>query len=136
MSAISPPPTVLFVCLHGSAKSLIAAQHFTRLAHERDLRYRAESAGLEPDAEVPAPVAAGLARDGFDVHEYVPALVTATRVGEAVSVVSFGCDLPETIVSDRHERWDDLPLVSDGYDRARDAIVARVERLIEALSRS
>ena len=129
------PPTVLFVCLHGSAKSLIAAEHFTRLARERGLRYRGESAGLEPDAEVPTPVVDGLARDGFDVGRYVPGVVTAARVDGAAYVVSFGCDLPETIVGERHERWDDLPMVSDGFEHARDAIVARVERLIEAVAR-
>ena len=126
----SSPPTVLFVCLHGSAKSLIAAEHFTRLARERGLRYRGESAGMEPDSDVPAPVVAGLARDGIEIGGYVPRAVTAARVAEAAYVVSFGCDLPETTAGDRHERWDDLPMVSDGFDQARDAIVARVERLI------
>jgi protein-tyrosine-phosphatase len=131
---ISSPATVLFVCLHGSAKSLIAAQHFTRLARERGLRYRGESAGLEPDSELPAPVAAGLARDGIDIAGYVPRVVTAASVAEAAYVVSFGCDLPETMVGVRHERWDDLPMVSDGFERARDAIVARVERLIDTVA--
>ena len=130
----SSPRTVLFVCLHGSAKSLIAAEHFTRLAHDRGLRYRGESAGLEPDSEVPAPVVAGLARDGFEMGGYVPRMVTAERAAEAAYIVSFGCDLPGTTVTERHERWDDLPMVSDGFERAREAIVARVEELIDTLS--
>ena len=132
---ISLSSTVLFVCLHGSAKSLIAAEHFTRLARERGLRYRGESAGVEPDAEVPGPVVAGLARDGFEIGGYVPRALTPARLTEAAHVVSFGCDLPGMTDDDRHERWDDLPMVSDGFDRAREAIVSRVERLIDSVAR-
>ena len=46
-------PTVLFVCLHGSAKSVIAERHFERLAAERRVEARVASAGVEPDASVP-----------------------------------------------------------------------------------
>jgi len=125
--------TIVFICLHGSAKSLIAAQHFTRLAQSRGLDYEAESAGLEPDSEVPPPVVAGLARDGFDVAEYVPRAVDPAHLADAARVVSFGCELPAATGAAVQERWDDLPLVSDGFDRARDAIVDRVERLIDSL---
>ena len=40
----SKPPTLVFVCLHGSVKSQIAAAHFNRIARERGLsvtRFRA-----------------------------------------------------------------------------------------------
>ena len=36
---------VSFVCLHGSAKSLIAAEYFNRLAIERNLPLRATTSG-------------------------------------------------------------------------------------------
>jgi hypothetical protein len=125
---------VFFVCLHGSAKSLIATQHFNRLASDRKLALRAESAGLEPDASVPEPVIAGLARDGFDVREYTPRGVDPELLRNAAHVVGFGCELPirDGLVSS--DQWSDVPLVSDGFDRARDAIVAKVERLIDALT--
>src|SRR5438128_12473611 len=60
---------VLFVCLHGSAKSLIAAEHFNRIAAARGLGARATSAGTEPDDAIPPHVipglpAGGIARDG------------------------------------------------------------------------
>lgn len=127
------PPTILFVCLHGSAKSLIAAEHFNRIARSRGIELRAESAGLEPDAAVPEPVAEGLSRDGIDVREYVPGLATPERLSAAAYVVSFGCELPAGVPTARVERWDDMPLVSDGFDRAREAIVDRVERMLERL---
>jgi protein-tyrosine-phosphatase len=126
---------VFFVCLHGSAKSLIAAQHFNRLARDRRLELRAESVGVEPDASVPEPVIAGLARDGFDVRSYVPRAVQPDSLISAVYVVSFGCDVP---IADEtpSAQWNDMPLVSDGFDQARDAIVARVEQLVDELTRA
>lgn len=60
--------SVLFVCLHGSAKSVIAAEHFRRLAAERRLGLVADAAGMEPDADIPPHVIAGLAEDGIDAE--------------------------------------------------------------------
>ena len=125
---------MLFLCLHGSAKSLIAAEHFNRIARERGLELRAESAGLEPDPEVPQNVTSGLERDGIDVRRYVPQVADPDRIRAAPFVVSFGCELPSAILAARVVRWDDMPMVSDSFDRARDAIVARVEGLIATLS--
>jgi len=126
---------VFFVCLHGSAKSLIAAQHFNRLARARKLEFRAESVGVEPDASVPEPVVAGLAGDGFDVRSYIPRAVEPESLMGAAYVVSFACEVP---VADetRSAQWNDMPLVSDGFDRARDAIVGRVEQLVDDLTRA
>ena len=126
-------PTILFVCLHGSAKSLIAAEHLNKLAQANALQIRAESAGLEPDNEVPAPVIAGLAADGIDVRGYKPRRVTPEQLAAATRVVSFGCSLGELLpATSSVARWDDVPMVSDGYARARDAIVDRVQELLRA----
>jgi protein-tyrosine-phosphatase len=38
---MTTPPTVLFVCLHGSAKSLIALEPFRRLGPQRRVEVRA-----------------------------------------------------------------------------------------------
>src|SRR6267378_718320 len=62
------------VCLHGSAKSLIAAEYFNRIAIERNLPLRATTSGPEPDREVPGSVVAGLKSHGIDVRQYHPAL--------------------------------------------------------------
>ena len=125
------PRTILFVCLHGSAKSLIAAEHLNLLARSRGLDVRGESAGIEPDADVPSPVIEGLAADDIDVKGYVPCRVTAEQIETATRIVSFGCDLGLVALATKPvERWDDLPMVSDGYATARDAIVARVKTLL------
>ena len=48
------PQKIAFVCLHGSAKSLIAAEYFNRVAIERKLPLRAPSKPEERGDECPA----------------------------------------------------------------------------------
>src|SRR6267142_5060719 len=114
-------PSVLFVCLHGSAKSVIAAEHFRRLAAARGVPVEVRSAGLEPDAAVPPKVAAGLLADGIDVRAFKPRKPSEGDVTQATTVVAFGCDLgPLAARARRVERWDDVPAVSEDFGRARD----------------
>ena len=128
---------VLFVCLHGSAKSLIAAEYFNRLAAARGLGVRATSAGTEPDDEIPPRVAQGLRADGIDVEGRRPRRPTPADVEGAAAVVTFGCDLGELASrAPRIERWDDVPAVSEDFKRARDVIVARVTGLLEDPARA
>ena len=123
--------SVLFVCLHGSAKSLIAAEHFNRLAAARGLEARATSAGTEPDDTIPPHVIKGLAGDGIDVAGRRPRRPTAAEIDSAAAVVTFGCDLGALASrAPRLIRWDDVPAVSDDFTRARDVIVARVAGLL------
>ena len=125
-------PTVLFVCLHGSAKSVIAMQHLRRLAATRGLRLDATSAGVEPDPEIPPHVIGGLREDGLDTDGLSPRRLTDGDLRNAWRVVSFGCDVRHPGPSGCDiERWDDVPMVSDGYAPARSAIVARITTLLD-----
>ncbi len=125
---------IAFVCLHGSAKSLIAAEHCRRLAARRGLVVEATSSGPEPDPEIPAEVLAGLLADGIDVRGRRPQRATSRQLAKASRIVSFGCPLdgvaPPGVAI---ERWDDCPAVSDDYQVARDFIVARVAALVDGL---
>jgi arsenate reductase len=127
-------PAVLFVCLHGSAKSFIAARHFERMAAARGLRAQARSAGLEPDSVVPPHVIAGLAADGIDVLPATPAMATAALAKDVSQVVAFGCDVSAVGIERDVIQWTDVPAVSDGYGPARDAIVVRLHALLEKLA--
>ena len=60
--------------------------------------------------------------------------MTAEELRNAWRVISFGCDLEALAPGVRVERWDDVPAVSDDYQKARDAIAARVERLVDTLA--
>ena len=93
---------------------------------------RAGSAGLEPDDAVPSGVVQGLAADGFDVRARRPRRPTAADVTDSTTGVAFGCDLgPLASAAARIDRWDDVPAVSEDFKRARDVIVARIERLLD-----
>jgi protein-tyrosine-phosphatase len=123
--------TVLFVCLHGAAKSLIAASHLERLARERGITVRTEFAGMEPDPALTPAAVAGLQAEGIAVRGQRPRRVTADDIRHASRVVSFGCDLGALAPGVPVERWDDVPAVSENYRAARDVIVSRLPGLLE-----
>ena len=130
-------PTVLFVCLHGSAKSLIALEHFRRLAQQRGVDVQADWAGIEPDAEIPPRVVQGLLGEGIDVRGRQPRQVTRAAVERASWVVTFGCDLGALESPGlARARWDDVPAVSEGYKPARDIIVGRLPGLLDEVGRT
>jgi arsenate reductase len=125
---------VAFVCLHGSAKSLIAAEYFNRLAIERSLPFRATTSGPEPDGEVPGNVIAGLKSRGIDVSQYRPTLIAAEQLSDTSLIVSFACDAGRRLAPSKpEERWDECPAVSDDFDIAWTFITGRVEKLISRL---
>jgi arsenate reductase (thioredoxin) len=126
---------VLFVCLHGAAKSVIAAAHFQRLAERRGLRAEATFAGTEPDAAIAPRVVKELLAEGIDVQSLRPRPVTPEDVASASRIVTFGCDVAPLGPRVPVDCWDDVPAVSDGYEAAREAIDARVARLVDQLAR-
>jgi hypothetical protein len=126
-------PRVLFVCLHGAAKSVVAAAHFERLAAARGLRARAAFAGTEPDPEILPRVVQALLAEGVDVRTLRPRRVTEGDVASAARVVTFGCEVVVPAGGPPVERWDDVPAVSEGYETACAAIDARLERLVAEL---
>ena len=129
---MSPSRSVLFVCLHGAAKSVLAAADFERLAAERGLAITADSAGTEPDPEIAPGVAAALRADGVDLGQRRPRRVTAADTARADRVVTFGCELGEAMpAAVPVERWDDVPAVSENLPIARAAIRRHLDRLLD-----
>ena len=127
--------TVLFVCEHGAAKSVVAAAHFNRLAQERRLPFRAISRGTVPDPEVPAFVRNGLKADGAAVApSFVPTRVTPADAAGAVRVVTFDVKLAEDVKPTGATNWTGVPNFSDGYGPARADILTRVDALLRQLA--
>jgi len=126
--------TVLFVCLHGAAKSVLAAADFERLARARGLEARAVFAGTEPDPEIAPKVLGELLAEGVDLRGQRPRRVTREDVTGASRVVTFGCELGPLAAGAPVERWDDVPAVSDDFRKARAAIEARLTRLLDDLT--
>ena len=125
-------PRVLFVCLHGAAKSVIGAAHFRRLATTRGLEMDAVAAGTEPDPELAPAAVRGLAGEGLRAALSRPRPVTLYDLESATRVISFECDITSAR-GQQVEQWD-VPVVSDGYTAARNRIVANVERLVADLA--
>ena len=120
----------LFICEHGSAKSVIAAAHCERIARELGVDSRAASRGTDPDVEFPSHVLAGLRSDDLEPLDKTPTGLSPKDVAAATKIIAF-CSLnllPESAIPS--EVWDDVPPVSEGYSRARDEIVRRVERML------
>src|SRR5579871_2099213 len=69
--------TVVFVCEHGNAKSLIAATLFNQEAARRHLPFRAVARGVNPGQGVPSSIAASLRSDGYDVSGFNPKPIAA-----------------------------------------------------------
>jgi len=131
----SPPAPVVFVCEHGSVKSLIAASLFDQAATDRGLPHRAVSRGIAPDARVPPAIAAALARDGFDVAQVKPQALTAADLAGATRVVAIGVDLPANGAQapGPAEHWDDIPPASKDYPAARTALQRHIDELLDEL---
>ena len=131
-------PTVLFMCPHGAAKSILASAYFTQQAKARGLNVRVESAGTDPDPAVSPTVAAHLKRQGYPVPQSNPRKVTAQDLASADVVISIGCDL-SGLPQPRGAlvRWDEVPPLSEDFARADAAIRKRVDELVgELLLRS
>jgi len=125
---------VAFVCLHGSAKSLIAAEYFNRLARETGCARAATTSGPEPDPEVPLNVIEGMLKHAIDVRGYKPTMISAAGLADADLIVSFACEAGASLAPGKPvERWDDCPAVSDDFDTAWRFITGRVEQLIKRL---
>jgi arsenate reductase len=125
-------PKVVFVCEHGSAKSVIAATEFARMAKEKGLDLNILARGTSPEDEIPKAVRDGLKADGYDVGSLKPTKVSEKDLKGAAKIVSFGPDLKPWLsdgasVSD----WSATPSVSDDYRKAREYIRKQLEVLLK-----
>ena len=126
---------VLFICEHGTVKSLLAKMLFDRYAAAAGLHVRAISRGTAVDPTVPAWMQANLLADGFALGSFKPTALTATDLLTARYVASF--DVPASASAAAtvpRVRWDSLPAASQQYAASRDAIAARVRQLVDSLA--
>ena len=127
-------PTVLFICPHGAAKSVLASAYFQRLAKERGLNVRVDAAGIEPQEAVSTVVKEHLERNGYSVPVTKPRAVTKEELNQADVVISLGCDVSRLPVTPRTLRkWDEVPGPSEDFNGADEAIRNRVMALVEEL---
>lgn len=134
-AANQKPTTVLFMCPHGAAKSVLASAYFQRLAKERGLNVRVEAAGTDPQEAVSTVVARHLTKNGYTVPITKPRAVTKDDLAVADVVISLGCDVSTLPAAPRSLReWNDVPAPSEDFTAADEAIRRRVLDLVEELA--
>jgi protein-tyrosine-phosphatase len=126
--------TIIFVCIHGSVKSQIAAAYFNRLARERGLPYTAVPRGIEVDAAIPASIRNGLNSDGLAPTDEVPRPLTAAEAGRAAKVVAFDAVPDDKRGAAEVSYWSDVPPATKDYAAARDVIAHHIDDLMPALA--
>jgi hypothetical protein len=128
--------TIVFVCRNGSAKSVVAARFFNRIAAEEGLPFHAVARGIEPEPFIPLYVREPIRADRFEIGpEEKPVTLDAGETRDAVAVVCIMCKLPpgQLVVARQSIEWSDVPDVSDGYAAARDRILGHMKELMVRL---
>lgn len=133
---MSHNPTIVFVCEHGAAKSVVAATYFNQLAKDAGLDLQAIARGTNPDDKLSEQAVQGLAKDGLTSVQSTPQLLSISDVRSAIRIVSF-CELPTqygemTVI----EQWTDIPPVSQEYDKSRDVILEHLRDLLNRIRSS
>ena len=129
----SAAPSIVFVCEHGAAKSVIATAYFNKLAAERGLPFRATFRGTTPQDDLSVRAVAGLKADGVAVPSGKPAAISDGDVARATHIFAIGCTLPDKAQrSGKAADWSDVP-DDQGYGPMRDAIVRHVTQLLHEL---
>jgi arsenate reductase len=121
---------IVFVCEHGAAKSIIAAAYFNKLGSEANLGLHAIARGTNPDPELSHKAITGLRDDGLTPTELVPQKLSLADIESAQRIITF-CELPAEYQQQGNiEHWDGVPPVSEDYQKARDAILERINRFL------
>ena len=129
-------PTIVFVCEHGAAKSVIATAYFNSLAARRHLPYRATFRGVTPQDALSATALDGLKADGLLPPAGEPTAISDADVRSATHIFAIGCTLPASASeSGKAVSWSDVPN-DRGYGPLRDAIVRHVNDLLDQLAKT
>lgn len=126
--------TILFLCPHNAAKSVLAAAYFNQFADEKGLPFAADSAGTDPTDNVSPVVVAMLKTEDIDVSPFKPRLVQLEDYRTAARIISIGCTPEELNGAGDVEYWDDVPMVSQNPEGSRDTIRTHVQQLVTELT--
>ena len=122
---------VVFVCEHGAAKSVLASAYFNRLAAKSGSPLRATPRGAAPQEALSTTTLAGMTAEGLRPDVDAPLAVETAQA--RTRLIAFDCGLPAMQPVNRTDCWDDVPLVGEGYAKAREAIRIHVEALFQQL---
>lgn len=128
---------VVFVCEHGTVKSLMAANYFNALAAQKGLPVRAISRAVTPDPDpVPGKIADQLHKEGFDVAGFRATALQEADIQASVRVVTIGATLKDSSgLKDKAEAWNDVPPAGKDFQAAGKVLKNHIETLLQTLAR-
>lgn len=131
---------VLFVCVHNAGRSQMAEAMLNRMASERGLSVRAESAGTLGGKAIHSVAAQAMEEIGVSMEGQRPKPLTQAAVDSAERVVTMGCGVDaeacpaKFLVSDDWGLDDPAGQPIEKVREIRDAIRLRVEALLEEMA--
>lgn len=127
--------TLLFMCPHNAAKSVLAVAYARQqLAGNNIEGFEIKSAGTEPDEHVSPQVTDYLNKQGFDVIHQLPRIVMDEDLSSAYKIISMGCDLQLLDkYSDKLLDWQDVPPTDVDLETSAQVINQKVKELINSL---
>ena len=127
--------TILFLCPHNAAKSIMAEAYFNHRVQQDGLPFLADSAGTEPSEHIWPTVIGLLQHEGIPLTSQIPRKVTRNDILDAFQVISLGCALEEVEGLPRQFiPWEDIPLASTDLLASWMAIRHHVDQLIADLA--
>lgn len=128
--------TILFVCVHNSGRSQMAAAILNKLSHGK---VRVISAGTDPTKDIQPSVVEVMREVGIDISHQKPKKLTIEMIEQADKVITMGCGVEEVCPATFVETEDwaledpkDKPL--EKVREIREQIQTKVRELLEATS--
>jgi arsenate reductase (thioredoxin) len=128
---------IIFVCEHGAAKSVIAASYFNAMAKERNLDYVAECRGTFPDSVVSQGAKDGLTKDKMFDPNTKPKKLLVSDTANVERIILFTTLPPELNSANiKTENWSTIQNVDAEYEKRRNAIVKKINELLDSLEKN
>jgi arsenate reductase (thioredoxin) len=123
---------IVFVCEHGAAKSVIAANYFNKLAAERGLNYEAVCRATAPDSTLNPGTRAGLKSDNIPQNRNPQklTLMDTVNVKRIIMFTPVPNDFKTAITT---EDWSSTENIDGSYQQRKDAIVKKINELLDSL---
>ncbi|MEU1706101.1 arsenate reductase ArsC [Streptomyces sp. NPDC005706] len=130
MSAPTPRPSVLFVCVHNAGRSQMGAAFLSHLAGDR---VEVRSAGSAPAGTVNPAVVEAMKEVGIDISAETPKILTTDAVRLSDVVITMGCgDTCPVFPGKRYLDWRLPDPAGQGVEAVR-PIRDETERRVRAL---
>ncbi|MDR3706929.1 MAG: hypothetical protein P4L33_01405 [Capsulimonadaceae bacterium] len=132
--------TILYVCVHNAGRSQMAEAITNKLAGERGLQVRAESAGTVAGTEINPAAARVMDEIGISMNGQTPKQMTREMVARAQQVITMGCGVDAEACPAKFILTDDWGLDDpkgapiEKVREIRDEIRRRVEKLLDELA--